>query len=141
MASGSRTRADTGHAVQAAARLDHLLLMLLLTHMDLPHISRRRARTVDTFAKRRRKVHARGLIDDATNSDLRTINDVRVVFAHAEEPIRFASAPVRIKARRFRDWKPRASARRLFDEAVARAEAAIKARTDALCWEYAIRSK
>jgi hypothetical protein len=100
MRSGARSRADTGHAVQAAARLDHLLLMLLLTHMDLPHVSRRPARMIDRFDKRRRMAHGRGLIDEATNSDLRTINDVRVVFAHAEKPIRFASAPVRIEAAR-----------------------------------------
>lgn len=81
--------------------------------------------------------HDLGLIDDATNSDLVTINAVRVVFAHAEEPIRFASAPVRKKAETFRDWKSRASARRLFDEAVARAKVAINARTDALLYEHA----
>jgi hypothetical protein len=58
-----------------------------------------------------------------------------------EEPITFRSRHVIKVAETFPDWKPRASAHRLFDEAVARAEVAIKARTDALCWEYAIRSK
>jgi hypothetical protein len=134
------SREDTGHAVQRAARLDHLLLLLLLTHMHLPHISRRREKQIDAFGNRRRMARALGLIDDATNSDLETINDVRIVFAHAEVPVRFTSAPVRMKARRFRDWKPGASARRLFDEAVARAEREIKARTDALTFEYATRS-
>jgi len=43
-------------------------------------------------------------------------------------------APVRIKARGFAARKPRASARRLFDEAVARAEAAINARIDVLVY-------
>jgi hypothetical protein len=53
-------------------------------------------------------------------------------------------APVRIKARGFAARKPRASARRLFDEAVARAEAAINARIDVLVYEpsgRAARSK
>ena len=36
-----------------------------------------------------------GRIDDATNRDLVAINDVRVVFAHAELLIRFTSASVR----------------------------------------------
>jgi hypothetical protein len=66
-----------------------------------------------------------------------TINDVRVVFAHAERPIRFTSAPVRIKARRFDGWRQGASARRLFDEAVGRSEAAINAKINALLFEYA----
>jgi len=60
----------------------------------------------------------------------RPINDVRVVFARAELPMRFSSAPVRIKARRFLGWKPGASARRLFDKAVDRAAVAIRGRTN-----------
>jgi hypothetical protein len=132
-----RSRADTGRAIQAAARLDHLLLLLLLTKLDLPHVSRRREKTLDTFAKRIRLAHAGGLIDDATHSDLKTINEVRVVFAHAELPVRFTSAPIRIKARGFVGWKPGANARRLFDEAVARAEVAIDARTNALVFAHA----
>ena len=134
---GSRYRADTGHAVQEAARLDHLLLLLLLTHMGLPHISNRREKTIDTFGKRRRLARKCGLIDDATNRDLVTINDVRVVFAHAERPIRFTSAPIRIEARRFGGWRPGSSARRLFDEAVARSEASINARINALLFKHA----
>ena len=50
------------------------------------------------------------------------------------------SAPIRIKARAFAAWKPLASARRLFDEAVARAEAAIDARINALVYEHAERA-
>ena len=128
-------RADTGRAIQAAAHLDHLLLLLLLTKLSLPHLSLQRQRTLDTFAKRIRLAHVGGLIDDATNDDLKTINDVRVVFAHAELPMRFSSAPVRIKARRFLGWKPGASARRLFDKAVDRAAVAIRARTNSLMYE------
>ena len=67
------------------------------------------------------------------------MNEVPVVFAHAEEPITFRSRYVLEEVKAFPDWKPRASARRLFDEAVARAEAAINARTDALRYERAIR--
>jgi ribosomal protein S18 len=122
------SKADTGHAIQAAARLDHLLLLLLLNKLNRPQIPRRTAKTLDSFAKRIRLARALGLIDPATHSDLKTINDVRVVFAHAELPVRFTSAPARIKARRFTGWKPQASARRLFDEAVARAKAAISRR-------------
>ena len=128
-------RADTGRAIQAAAHLDHLLLLLLLTKLSLPHLSLQRQRTLDTFAKRIRLAHVGGLIDDATNDDLKTINDVRVVFARAELPMRFSSAPVRIKARRFLGWKPGASARRLFDKAVDRAAVAIRARTNSLMYE------
>jgi hypothetical protein len=127
-------RADTGRAIQAAAHLDHLLL-LLLTKLSLPHLTLQRQRTLDTFAKRIRLAHVGGLIDDATNDDLKTINDVRVVFARAELPMRFSSAPVRIKARRFLGWKPGASARRLFDKAVDRAAVAIRARTNSLMYE------
>lgn len=133
------TKADTGHAIQKAAHLDHLLLLLLLTKLSLPHISRRREKTLNTFAKRLRLARAGGLIDAATHSDLKTINDMRVVFAHAELPVRFSSAPIRIKARRFLGWQPRASARRLFDKAVDRAEAAIKARTDQLLYQHTVR--
>ena len=45
-------RADTGRAIQAAAHLDHLLLLLLLTKLSLPHLSLQRQRALDTFAKR-----------------------------------------------------------------------------------------
>ena len=130
----SRSKPDRGHALEEASRLDHSLLLLLLTKLDLPHISQRRKRTLDTFAKRRRLALDRGLIDAATNKDLKAINDVRVIFAHAELPVRFTSAPVRIKARKFRGWKPRASARRLFDQAVGRAEVAINSQINALIW-------
>jgi hypothetical protein len=95
MASGSRSRADTGRAVQAAARLDHLLLMLLLMRLDEPVMSKTRANKIlATFGLRRRLAHEMGLIDDATNADLKTINAVRGVFAHAEEPITFRSRHV-----------------------------------------------
>jgi hypothetical protein len=108
MGSGRRYRADTGHAVQEAARLDHLLLLLLLTHLSEPQMPNRRAKKhLDTFGMRRRMAHARGLIDDATNHELLAINEVRVVFAHAEMPLRFTSAPIRIEARWFRDWAGR----------------------------------
>ena len=116
---GDHVTAHTGRAIQAAAHLDHLLLLLLLTKMNRPHVSRRRQETLlDRFTRRIRLAHVAAVIDHATYSDLTTINDVRVVFAHAERPVRFSSTPVRIKARRFLDWKPRASVRRLFDEAV-----------------------
>jgi hypothetical protein len=140
MAVGRRYRADAGHAVLEAARLDHLLLLLLLTYKDLPHISNRRRKEIDTFGKRRRMALAHGLIDADTNHDLEAINDVRALFAHAERPLRFTSAPVRVKARRFNGWRRDASARRLFDEAVARSKAAIKARISALLYEHATTS-
>ena len=130
-------RADTGRAIQAAAHLDHLLLLLLLTKVNRPRVSRRRQETLDRFTRRIRLAHVGALIDYATYSDLETINDVRVVFAHAERPVRFSSTPVRIKARRFLDWKPRASVRRLFDEAVDRADMAIRERTERLLYEHA----
>ena len=134
MASGS-SRADTGRAIQEAARLDHLLLLLLLTKLNRPHISARTVKKLDGFAKRIRLTRALGLIDPATYSDLKAINDVRAVFAHAERPVRFTSVPVRIKARGFQDWKPDARVRRLFDEAAARAEAAISGRLNRLLYE------
>ena len=105
MASGS-SRADSGRAIQEAARLDDLLLLLLLTKLNRPHISARTVKKLDGFAKRIRLARALGLIDPATHSDLKAINDVRAVFAHAERPVRFTSVPVRIKARGFQDWKP-----------------------------------
>jgi hypothetical protein len=82
---------------------------------------------------------AYGLVDADTERDLKMINDVRVVFAHAEVPVRFTSAPVRIKAHHFRGWTPQANARRLFDEAVARAKAVINAKRDELIYEDANR--
>ena len=133
------SKADTGHAVQEAARLDDALLKLLLTKLNRPHISRRTEQSIYSFGKRIRMAHARGLIDEATHDDLKTINAVRTVFAHAERPVRFTSAPVRIEARKFAAYKPGASTRRLFDEAVARAEAAIDARRGALEYEHAKR--
>jgi hypothetical protein len=131
------SKADTGHAIQAAAQLDHLLLLQLLTKRNKRKISSRTAKTLEGFARRIRLAHSRRLIDPATHRDLKTINEVRIVFAHAELPVRFTSASVRIKARAFDGWKPRASARRLFDEAAARATAAIRARTDRLIYDRA----
>ena len=81
--------------------------------------------------------HALGAIDNATRDDLMAINAVRAVFAHAEMPVRFTSAPVRQKAGKFPAWKERASARRLFDQAVARTETAINAKMHALLFEHA----
>lgn len=105
----------TWHAPRAsAARLDHLLLILLLTHLSEPQMSKRRAKKIlDTFGKRRR-------------------------MAHAEVPVRFGSAPVRDKAEDFRDLRPRASVRRLFDQAMARAEAAMRAKIDAMNFSDAV---
>jgi hypothetical protein len=126
--------------VQAVAHLDHLLLILLLLHLSEPQMSKRRAKnTLDAFGKRRRMAHALGLIDDATSGDLRTINAVRIVFAHAEVPVRFGSAPIREKAEDFRDWRRRASVRRLFDQAVARAEAAMQAKIDEMIFADATK--
>jgi hypothetical protein len=93
MAGVPRDRADTGHAVQEAARLDHRLLVLLLTHFA--HMPNRRAKKVldDSFANRIVMAHALGAIDDAARDDLVAINAVRNVFGHAK---------VREEARRFR---------------------------------------
>jgi hypothetical protein len=71
--------------MQAAARLDHLLLVLLLTRLDKPEMSDSRAKEeLGTFGLRRRLAHELSLIDDATNADLKTVNEIRAVFAHAE---------------------------------------------------------
>jgi hypothetical protein len=129
---------DTGHAIQVAARLDHLLLLLLLAKLNRPHISARTVKKLDGFTKRIRLARALGLIDPATRNDLKAINDLRAIFAHAERPVRFTSVPVRIKARGFQDWRPNASVRRMFDEAAARAEAAITARINRLLYEDAM---
>jgi hypothetical protein len=137
---GGRCKADTGHAVQEAARLENTLLCLLLVTLGRAHISTRTERKLDSFGKRIRLAREMELIDAATHSDLKAINDVRAVFAHAELPVRFTSAPIRIKTRAFAAWKPGASARRLFDEAVARAEAAIDARINTLVYEHAVRA-
>lgn len=138
MAMGSRSKADTGHAIQKAAQLDHLLLLLLLAHLSEPQMSNRRAKKIlDTFGKRRRMARALGLIDEATNDDLTAINAVRVVFAHAEIPVSFASGAVRKEARRFRAWKEGDSSRRVFDEAVARTETRISDRINALICAHA----
>lgn len=78
MAMGSRSKADTGHAIQKAAQLDHLLLLLLLAHLSKPQMSNRRAKKIlDTFGKRRRMARALGLIDEATNDDLTAIDQRR----------------------------------------------------------------
>ena len=132
------SRADTGHAMQVAARLDHLLLLLLLTGLNRPNISSRTVKKLDGFAKRLRLARTFGLIDDVTYNDLKTINEVRALFAHAERPVRFTSVPVRIKARGFHEWQPRASVRRLFDEAAARADATITGRISHLLYENTI---
>jgi hypothetical protein len=134
-------KADRGHAIHAAAHLHHLLLLLLLT--DLPRMSNSRAKKVldIKFAARIKMASERGAIDEATHRDLVTINAVRVVFAHAETPVGFASKPVRDKASKFRDWRERASALRLFDEAVARCETAILARIDDLIFKNAMRAE
>jgi hypothetical protein len=136
-ASGS-SRADTGHAIHVAAHLAHLLLLLLITELNRPHISARAVKKLDGFAKRIRLARALGLIDDTTHKDLKAIDDVRAVLTHAERPVRFTSVPVRIKARGFQDWKPGASVRQLFDEAAARAEAAISGRLNRVLYEDAI---
>ena len=60
---------DTGHAVQATARLDHALLILVLTHLDEPHLSNAKAKEMlATFYLRRTLAYELGLIDDATNT-------------------------------------------------------------------------
>jgi hypothetical protein len=64
--------------------------MLLLTH--LPELSKPRAdEMLDRFGKRRRLAHELGLIDDATDADLKTINEIRTIFVHAEVPVTFRS--------------------------------------------------
>ena len=131
---GGRSKGETGHAIQAAARLDHGLLMLLLTH--LPELSKTRADEIlDRFGKRRRLAHELGLIDDATDADLKTINEIRTIFVHAEVPITFRSRYIVDEAQTFAAWKPRARARRLFDEAVERCERAIEGRREKIVYE------
>ena len=131
---GSTT--DTGHAVQATARLDHALLILVLTHLDEPHLSNAKAKELlATFYLRRTLAYELGLIDDATNADLTAINAVRAVFAHAEVPITFLSRPIAVEAEAFASWRPRSSVRRLFDEAVQRCERAIEERRQKIVYE------
>jgi hypothetical protein len=97
-----RFNADTGHAILTAARLDNLLQLLLLAHM--PPMSNVLAAdlfergALSTFSAKIDLARALGLIDIATRRDLRAIKNVRNVFAHAEERVRFASAPIVEKA-------------------------------------------
>jgi hypothetical protein len=125
---GESSKEQTGHAIQVAARLDHLLLMLILTHLDEPKLSNRRAKkTLDTFGKRRRLACDLGLITKAIDRALKLVNDVRVVFAHAEEPITFRSRYIVTVAGK--------NARRTFDKAAERAERAIEKRRNRIVYE------
>ena len=124
----SNSKKDTGHAIQVPAKLDHLLLMLILTHFDEPKLSKRRAKkTLDTFGKRRRLARDLGLINAHTDDALKLVNDVRAVFAHAEEPITFRSRYIEEVAGK--------DARRRFDEAASRAERAIGERRNRIVYE------
>ena len=95
--------ADTGHATLTAARLDNLLQQLLLH--ALPRMSNTPAASLfdrgplGTFSAKIDLARALGLIDTQTRRDLRVIKDVRNVFAHAENPVRFASPEVVDNAR------------------------------------------
>jgi hypothetical protein len=127
---GNGSKEETGHAVQVAARLDHLLLALILTHLDEPKLSRRRAEKIlNTFGMRRRLARDLDLIDEATEQALKLVNDVRVVFAHAEKPITFRSRYIEEVAGK--------DARRVFDEAASRAECAIEERRNRIVYGLA----
>jgi len=90
-----------------------------------------------TFSAKIDLARALSLIDAQTRRDLRVIKDVRNVFAHAENPVRFISAEVVAKAQKFAQWRDGASARMLFDTAADAAEATISARINALLYEHA----
>jgi hypothetical protein len=124
----SNSKEETGHAVQVAARLDHLLLMLILTHLDNPNISKGCAKkTFDTFYERRTFARDHGLISKATDEALKLVNDMRKVFAHAEEPITFRNRHVVKVAGK--------QARRRFDAAARRAEHAIEKRRNRIVFK------
>ena len=126
----SNSKKDTGHAIQVPAKLDHLLLMLILTHFDEPKLSKRRAKkTLDTFGKRRRLARDLGLINAHIDDALKLVNDVRVVFAHAEEPITFGSRYVEKVAGK--------DARSAFEAAASCAERAIEERRQKIVYERA----
>ena len=68
-----------------------------------------------------------GLINAHTDDALKLVNDVRAVFAHAEEPITFRSRYIEEVAGK--------DARRRFDEAASRAERAIEERRNRIVYE------
>jgi hypothetical protein len=122
---------DTARAVQAGGRLDHLLLMLILTHLNQTKIPNSVAERLDTFAGKRTMAQERHLIDEAVVSDLTLVNDVRAVFAHAEVPITFHHWAVAEAA----DVEVGTDVRRMFDEAADRAERAIEKRRSRIVYE------
>ena len=132
---------DTGHAILMAARLDVLLQQLLLHAMPL--MSNGLAKDLfekgplGTFSAKIGLVRAMGLLDEAAYRDLCAIKAVRNLFAHAENPVRFASPEVIDKVRKFSQWREGADARMLFNAAVERSEAAIDEKVHRLLHEHA----
>jgi hypothetical protein len=90
---------------------------------------------LDTFAGKRTMAEERGLIDAATVADLTLVNNVRVVFAHAEVPISFKHWTVAEAA----GVEVGTDVRALFDAAVDRAEHAIEERRGKIEWKQATR--
>ena len=136
--------AESGHAILEAARLDQLLQKLLLTYM--PRMSNDLAENVfdnmgplATFSAKILLARALGLIDGPIYSDLKAIKAIRNAFAHAEEALHFDSDHIIGKARSFVDWRDRAKAKNLFDNAVSRCVGAIKRKTDELVYAQATR--
>jgi hypothetical protein len=82
---------------------------------------------LDTFGKKRREALRLGLINAHTDDALRLVNDVRVVFAHAEEPITFGSRCIEKVAGK--------DARAAFEDAARCAERAIEERRNEIVYE------
>jgi hypothetical protein len=120
---------DRGHAVQVAAWLDNLLLRLILT-LALEEVPDKLARKLDSFPKRRCFARGEHLICEDAEKALKLVNDVRVVFAHAEEPITFRSRHIEEVAGK--------DARRAFDDAASRAKQATEERRNRIVYERSL---
>jgi DNA-binding MltR family transcriptional regulator len=134
---------DTGYAILEAARLDALLLKLLLH--ALPSMSNNLAKALfdgplSNLSPKIDLARAMGLIDDDTRNDLRAIKNIRNVFAHAETPLCFTSPEIFDMVKKLPLWREEVATRMVFDAAVHRAELAIDGKISSLLYEHASSS-
>lgn len=123
-------QADSRDAIFVAALLEDELQRLLLSSM--PTISDILASRLfdehgplNSFAARIDVARALDLIDVETYTDLRAIQAIRNIFAHAAGNLNFKSAEIERRGISFRRWRSGCDLRGLFEESASTAMAAM----------------
>jgi DNA-binding MltR family transcriptional regulator len=62
--------------------------------------------------------YAFGLIDSRTLADLRTVRDIRNIFAHAADSLHFKSQDILGKCRKLSQWKDGTDGHEVFDKTI-----------------------